>query len=109
MLAIETIMIGAIGLRYSSENTLSGSLKTMFHYMPIVGMFICFLWMVMTIRGFQYKKKWMDKARAFEKGLNSTTSLVGDPKKKELFNVTNAAYSVILIFFGLYILLLNAI
>lgn len=72
ILFFNSILIAAIGFVY--DNAFVGNIlfkESLALFLPLFGLIICFLWLQMTIRGFQWIDHWIGTARKIEKNFLS--------------------------------------
>lgn len=115
ILVFNTILITAIGLSYQDGVSLPPLVKI---FLPIAGLVVCYIWFIVTLRGFQWIEFWITKARKIEeeylvknkgkisdldpisKGNENRAMIVGWPK------TAGGAYILIILVSFLYVVFL---
>lgn len=64
MLIFNSILMAAVGITFQTGTKLPFLIKL---YLPISGLISCYLWLIASLRGFQWIKFWATKARMIEK------------------------------------------
>lgn len=112
LLVFNSILISAIGFSYQSSIKLPSIIILS---LPIAGLFSCYLWFIVTLRGFQWTEHWIITARKIEEKYLRDDNLELDPisngknKRKEVIGWPNtriSSYILISIMVILYLLFL---
>lgn len=108
ILVINTILLGLIGLNYSSNTDLCYIFGDFLQYMPLVGILICILWFIVTWKGFKWSQFWIEEANKLEKDLVGGINPIqeGAIRRSKYLKTEYAAYIIIVIFLLIYVYLL---
>lgn len=109
ILIVNTVLLGLIGLNYSGDyKELPTLFKNLLVYLPLIGIFICILWFLMTWRGFKWSHFWIAEANTLEKDLVGGINPIreGALKQGKLLKTEYAAYAIIVVFLLMYVYIL---
>ncbi len=104
ILVINTLLIGLIGLNDNEKNIIHTDFVELLQYIPLIGIFICILWLITTWKGFKWSQFWIKKANEIENDLPGGINPIqeGAQKQSKYLKTEYAAYLMISIFIAIY-------